>query len=109
VVLYRKILLDKVVYGETIPKALKQLLESMLQKSPTKRISIEKIRKNAWVTGDGKFPLMSKEENCFLAMEEVEVTEQDIQEALVPVMVSMMDVLNEGSPRKATEANMRKH
>ncbi|KAJ4424171.1 hypothetical protein N0V82_001219 [Gnomoniopsis sp. IMI 355080] len=43
---------------------LKDLLMRLMEKDPTKRISMSEIREHPWVTKEGADPLLDAEENC---------------------------------------------
>ncbi|KAI9104836.1 kinase-like domain-containing protein [Phlyctochytrium arcticum] len=57
----------------------KALLERLLEKDPTKRITIDEIRSDPWVTCNGTLPLLSKAENCIPV---APVTEEDLKTAV---------------------------
>ncbi|KAG0332045.1 hypothetical protein BG004_001413 [Podila humilis] len=56
------------------------LMSCLLEKDPAKRISIEELRNDPWLTADGNEPLISKEENTQNAV--TEVTEEDLRGAI---------------------------
>ncbi|CAO3565136.1 unnamed protein product [Mortierella alpina] len=56
------------------------LIKKLLEKDPLKRITIEQLRNDPWLTNDGKEPLISKEENTANAV--TEVTEEDLRGAI---------------------------
>ncbi|KAF9930980.1 hypothetical protein BGZ67_005549 [Mortierella alpina] len=56
------------------------LIKRLLEKDPVKRITIEQLRNDPWLTNDGKEPLISKEENTANAV--TEVTEEDLRGAI---------------------------
>ncbi|KAF9949476.1 hypothetical protein BGZ72_008757, partial [Mortierella alpina] len=56
------------------------LIKKLLEKDPQKRITIEQLRNDPWLTNDGKEPLISKEENTANAV--TEVTEEDLRGAI---------------------------
>ncbi|KAF9125844.1 hypothetical protein BGW39_007106 [Mortierella sp. 14UC] len=56
------------------------LIRKLLEKEPAKRINIEQLRTDSWVTDDGREPLISKEENTANAV--TEVTEEDLRSAV---------------------------
>ncbi|KAF9924047.1 hypothetical protein FBU30_005921 [Linnemannia zychae] len=55
------------------------LIRKLLEKDPAKRITIEQLRTDPWVTNDGREPLISKEENIVNAV--TEVTEEELRGA----------------------------
>ncbi|KAK3815531.1 MAG: kinase-like domain-containing protein [Linnemannia gamsii] len=56
------------------------LIRKVLEKDPAKRITIEQLRMDPWVTNDGREPLISKDENTANAV--TEVTEEDLRSAV---------------------------
>ena len=63
-----------------ISPELKDLLVKLLQKDPTKRITIPEIREHPWVLQTAR-PLPSREENC---AEQISVSEEEIKGAFKP-------------------------
>ncbi|GJJ71746.1 hypothetical protein EMPS_04103 [Entomortierella parvispora] len=55
------------------------LMHQLLEKDPLKRITIDQLRVDPWVTNDGQVPLISKEENIINAV--TEVTEEELRGA----------------------------
>ncbi|XP_069683438.1 uncharacterized protein [Periplaneta americana] len=78
--LYSKIQKDPVTFLQepVVSAELKNLIEGMLQKDPSKRLTLPEIKRHTWVTKEGLFPLPSEEENCEL----VEVTEEEVQQVV---------------------------
>ena len=73
--LYKKITSDRPIYRDGLSKPLRDLLDAMLHKNDSRRITIEKIKLHPWVTDNGKHPLLPTKENCpidYLSNEEVE-------------------------------------
>ncbi|CAA9995334.1 unnamed protein product [Nesidiocoris tenuis] len=60
---------------------LKDLIRKMLEKDPTKRITLSQIKEHKWVTKNGEFPLPTESENCQL----VEVTEEEMRDVVTSV------------------------
>uniref|UniRef100_A0A0K0DX20 calcium/calmodulin-dependent protein kinase n=1 Tax=Strongyloides stercoralis TaxID=6248 RepID=A0A0K0DX20_STRER len=58
-----------------ISDTLKDLLHGILKKDPGHRLMLVEIKNHAWVTKNGKHPMLSEEENCHL----VTVTEEEIE------------------------------
>ncbi|KAK3823993.1 MAG: kinase-like domain-containing protein [Linnemannia elongata] len=56
------------------------LIHKLLEKDPAKRITIEQLRTDPWVTNNGREPLISKDENTANAV--TEVTEEDLRSAV---------------------------
>ncbi|KAF9346068.1 hypothetical protein BGX26_002447 [Mortierella sp. AD094] len=52
------------------------LIKTLLEKDPSKRITIDLLRDDPWLTNDGKDPLISKEENTTNVV--TELTEADL-------------------------------
>ncbi|KAG0332678.1 hypothetical protein BG004_001139 [Podila humilis] len=65
--------------GEQDPRFM-NLMRQLLEKDPTKRIGIEDLRNDPWLTNDGREPLISKDENIKNAV--TEVTEEDLRGAI---------------------------
>ncbi|KAI8598271.1 kinase-like domain-containing protein [Dissophora ornata] len=63
---------------ETDPRFV-ELIGRLLEKDPAKRITIDQMRNDPWVTNDGQAPLISKEENTANAV--TELTEEDLRGA----------------------------
>ncbi|CEF65470.1 Protein kinase domain and Serine/threonine-/dual specificity protein kinase, catalytic domain and Protein kinase-like domain-containing protein [Strongyloides ratti] len=58
-----------------ISDTLKDLLHGILKKDPGHRLMLVEIKNHPWVTKDGKYLMLSEEENCHL----VTVTEEEIK------------------------------
>ncbi|KAF8934414.1 hypothetical protein BGZ47_010380 [Haplosporangium gracile] len=56
------------------------LIHKLLEKDPAKRITIEQLRVDPWVTNNDREPLISKDENTANAV--TEVTEEDLRSAV---------------------------
>ncbi|KAF9137688.1 hypothetical protein BGX30_009989 [Mortierella sp. GBA39] len=56
------------------------LIHKLLEKDPAKRITIEQLRTDPWVTNSDREPLISKDENTANAV--TEVTEEDLRSAV---------------------------
>ncbi|KAF9986221.1 hypothetical protein BGZ75_002063 [Mortierella antarctica] len=69
----------------------KRLMERLLKKDPTKRITIEELRNDPWLTNNGLEPLISKEENTQNAV--TEVTDDDLRKAIQSIS-GLVTVLN---------------
>ncbi|KAF9291944.1 hypothetical protein BGZ68_001030 [Mortierella alpina] len=69
----------------------KRLMERLLEKDPTKRITIEELRNDPWLTNNGLEPLISKEENTQNAV--TEVTDDDLRKAIQSIS-GLVTVLN---------------
>lgn len=61
--LYDSIRQDKTDIPSDCDTNLNDLLSRILEKDPSKRITMDEIRDHPWVTKDGADPLLSKEEN----------------------------------------------
>ncbi|KAF9577664.1 hypothetical protein BGW38_006987, partial [Lunasporangiospora selenospora] len=55
------------------------LIHQLLEKDPSKRITVEQLRDDPWLTNNGEEPLLSKEENTATVV--TEVTEEDLRSA----------------------------
>ncbi|KAI9311248.1 kinase-like domain-containing protein [Dichotomocladium elegans] len=88
-----KICNDPVEYADGLDPDLLALLKRLLEKDPSRRITIPELREDSWVTNHGKDPLISKEENCAAAV--TDVTEEEINRAIsriAPVFMVMKAV-----------------
>ncbi|KAG0026952.1 hypothetical protein BGZ81_005986 [Podila clonocystis] len=56
------------------------LMKRLLEKDPAKRISIDELRNDPWLTNDGREPLLSKDENTKNTV--TEITEEDLRGAI---------------------------
>lgn len=81
--LYSKIKSQPINFPEQpyISDELKDLIQKMLVKDPTKRITLPEIKVHPWVTRNGQCPLPSEEENCHL----VEVTEEEVAKVITSI------------------------
>jgi serine/threonine protein kinase len=68
--------------SETNPKLL-DLLQKMLTKDPSQRITMDQMRVHPWVTNDSSDPLISVDENCQLVV--TEVTDEEFSNAIKSV------------------------
>ena len=75
---YDKIRSEDPEVPEHVSPELRDLIQKMLIKSPGERISLAEIKKHAWVTGYGVYPMLEEEENCTL----IEVTEDDVENSV---------------------------
>jgi serine/threonine protein kinase len=78
--LNRKIKQEEPYYSSNLSATLRDLLKMMLKKSPNDRITVKRIKKHAWVTQNGKSPMISSDKNCISE----EVTEEDVKNAFRP-------------------------
>ncbi|KAG0074895.1 hypothetical protein BGZ93_001268 [Podila epicladia] len=56
------------------------LMKRLLEKDPAKRITIDELRNDPWLTNDGREPLLSKDENTKNTV--TEITEEDLRGAI---------------------------
>ncbi|KAF9300747.1 hypothetical protein BGZ74_007545 [Mortierella antarctica] len=56
------------------------LMKRLLEKDPAKRITIDELRNDPWLTNDGREPLLSKDENTKNSV--TEITEEDLRGAI---------------------------
>ncbi|KAG0017005.1 hypothetical protein BGZ82_000882, partial [Podila clonocystis] len=56
------------------------LMKRLLEKDPAKRITIDELRSDSWLTNDGREPLLSKDENTKNTV--TEITEEDLRGAI---------------------------
>ncbi|XP_025092933.1 calcium/calmodulin-dependent protein kinase kinase 1-like isoform X2 [Pomacea canaliculata] len=75
--LHKKILKDPVTFPEdiSISEELKSLIQRMLDKNPTTRITLPEIKVDPWVTKNGVLPVLPEVQGCIL----IEVTEEEVQ------------------------------
>lgn len=83
--LYDKIKSEPVNMPETLSGDLKDLIVSLLEKDPSKRIQMDELREHPWVTCGGRDPLPSTEMNV-TSVEEI--TEDDLASAIAVPSVS---------------------
>ncbi|KAF9354316.1 hypothetical protein BGX26_007845 [Mortierella sp. AD094] len=78
---------------ETDPR-FKNVMEKLLDKDPSKRITIDGLRNDSWVTDDGRKPLKGKDENTQTAV--VELTPYELQHAIqsVPALVTVLKAVS---------------
>ncbi|KAF9174495.1 hypothetical protein BGX20_011078, partial [Mortierella sp. AD010] len=78
---------------ETDPR-FKNVMEKLLDKDPAKRITIDELRSDPWVTDDGHKPLKDKDENIQDAV--VELTPYELQHAIqsVPALVTVFKAVS---------------
>jgi len=62
--LYQSISQDKINLESEEDKNFKDLMSRLLEKEPSKRITMDVLREHPWVTRNGEDPLMPKNENC---------------------------------------------
>ncbi|KAG0210925.1 hypothetical protein BGX28_008762 [Mortierella sp. GBA30] len=87
----------------------KTLMGRLLEKDPVKRITIDEMRNDPWLTNDGRESLISKEENTQNAV--TEVTDDDLRGAIQSIhgLVTVLNavskfkrLLRSASPRPAS-------
>ncbi|KAG0242989.1 hypothetical protein BGX31_011392 [Mortierella sp. GBA43] len=77
--------------AEKDPK-FKALMMALLQKDPAKRITLDELRNDPWLTRDGTDELISKEENTENAV--TDITSADLDGAFNPISRKMLSVLH---------------
>lgn len=70
---------------------LVDLLQRMLTKESTARITMAELREHPWLTDDGRCPLVPASENC----QRIEVTEEDVRTAVRRIS-SVITVVSNG-------------
>ncbi|XP_067014704.2 calcium/calmodulin-dependent protein kinase kinase 1 [Anabrus simplex] len=108
--LYQKIQNDPLRFPEKpeISPDLRDLIERMLHKDPSTRLTLPEIKRHPWVTAQGTCPLPTEEENCSL----VEVTDEEVMRViqsipkldtliLVKTMLKKHSFQNPFGPRRA--------
>ncbi|GAB6033528.1 hypothetical protein CHUAL_013404 [Chamberlinius hualienensis] len=78
--LYNKIQHQSLTFPEKpqVSEELQNLISKMLEKEPSKRITLPDIKEHPWITKYNMALLPSEEENCIL----IEVTEEEIQQCV---------------------------
>ncbi|KAF3193510.1 hypothetical protein TWF225_010248 [Orbilia oligospora] len=61
--LYESIREEEIQYTDDTPPELLDLFHKILERDPTKRITMDELRVHPWITNNGKDTLLSKEEN----------------------------------------------
>ncbi|KAF9959879.1 hypothetical protein BGZ72_008531 [Mortierella alpina] len=89
--LNRSIREDDADFDDEQDPDFKRLMERLLEKDPTKRITIEELRTDPWLTNHGLEPLISKEENTQNVV--TEVTDDDLRKAIQSIS-GLVTVLN---------------
>lgn len=112
--LHSKIRSQPVIFPENnyISDDVKDLLVRMLEKDPTRRITIPEIKEHNWVTRDGEEPLPTEEENCTL----VEVSQDEIDSCIkrlpkietLILVKSMLKVRSFGNPFSKSNGSKQK-
>ncbi|KAF9909566.1 hypothetical protein EC991_008391 [Linnemannia zychae] len=71
---------DEPYLGDEQDPRFKTTITRLLEKDPSKRMTIDELRNDPWLTDDGHQPLIGKEENTQNAV--VEVTDDDLRGAV---------------------------
>ncbi|KAF8946444.1 hypothetical protein BGZ47_000514 [Haplosporangium gracile] len=71
---------DEPDLGDEQDSRFRTTITRLLEKNPSKRITLDELRNDPWLTDDGREPLISKEENTQNAV--VEVTDDDLRGAV---------------------------
>lgn len=75
-----QILHQELRFPDDASPELQSLLSRILEKDPSKRLTMKQVREDPWVTKQGEDDLLSEEENC--AVDITPVTEDDLQKAI---------------------------
>lgn len=89
--LYEAIKNDRVEIEPDCDPRFCDLIRKLLEKDPTRRITIEEIREHPWVTNDGSDPLLSKEENTADLIEPPSETE--VNHAITTKMRNLLTMM----------------
>ena len=78
--LYRKIMNEPLKFPEVpvVSKQVKELIQKLLEIDPTKRLELQQIKEDPWVTKDGMFPMLPLVENCI----QITVTDDEVSKAV---------------------------
>ncbi|KAL2916047.1 hypothetical protein HK105_204471 [Polyrhizophydium stewartii] len=88
--LCRMIVNESFAVSDTLSDTLKDLLYRMMEKNPKNRIQLPQIKVHAWVTNNGKEPMMSTDENCVFE----DVTEEEVAQAFRPAMMFVNKIMS---------------
>ena len=96
--LSEKVLHDKVEFGN-ISTSLKNLISRMLEKDPSKRITVPEMKVHSWVTRNGQRSMMSTDKNCIYD----EITEEELRNAFSPAVKFVTRIMDKLIRRKSTK------
>ncbi|KAH8725972.1 calmodulin dependent protein kinase [Phaeosphaeriaceae sp. PMI808] len=89
--LYQAIRLDEPEFDDTCGDEIRDLLKRLLEKDPSKRITMEEIREHPWVTRQGTDPLLPKSENVAVIIEPP--TDEEVNAAITGNMGHLVTVV----------------
>jgi [calcium/calmodulin-dependent protein kinase] kinase len=94
--LYDSIKNDEVKIPDHCNRELRDLLEKLLEKDPSRRIEMDEIRVHPWVTADGVDKLLPKEENVLNLIELP--TDDEVRRAITAPILRMVNVVSSTWP-----------
>ncbi|KAL6702706.1 hypothetical protein ACN47E_001030 [Coniothyrium glycines] len=89
--LYQSIRNDPLEFDSECNAELMDLLQRLLEKDPSKRITMEEIRDHSWVTRQGTDPLLAKSENVAIILEPP--TDEEVNAAITGNMGHLVTVV----------------
>lgn len=89
--LYQSIRNDPIEFDTECNEELKDLLSRLLEKDPSKRITMEQIREHPWVTRQGTDPLLAKSENVAIIIDPP--TDEEVNAAITGNMGHLVTVV----------------
>lgn len=89
--LYQAIRMDSLEFESECSDELKELLQSLMEKDPQKRITMDQLREHPWVTRQGTDPLLAKSENVAIIIEPP--TDEEVNAAITGNMGHLVTVV----------------
>lgn len=86
---------DSIVVDESLSTLAKDILMKMLVKNPANRILLADLKTHGWVSCEGLYPMISRDENLnvYSRSTEVEmVTDEEVENALKPAVTLLSKV-----------------
>ncbi|KNC98646.1 CAMKK/CAMKK-META protein kinase [Spizellomyces punctatus DAOM BR117] len=105
--LYESIRSAPTPYPDSASALQRNVLERLLEKNPTQRISMDELRVHPWVTKNGTAPLRSRSENCVPVSD---ITEEDIKTAvkgIIPLFTVLKAVNKLKKLRQSAEVDSK--
>jgi serine/threonine protein kinase len=95
--LSQKIMEDEVVLEDSLSSLAKDVLMKMMIKDPANRILLAELKMHEWVSCEGLYPMMSRDENLNVYSKNTEVemvTDEEVENALKPAVTLFTKVIN---------------